>query len=194
MELHHYDLNRTFHLGRQGVFFEKIAELARSDFSGLSPSEWIEKVDTMLFYLEGAMEHASMAGKAGNPDPIETAFTHFLRALLHRLTALNALMRCALEAEDTQHPLFNMLSQQDPPAEWAILDYMNFGRNILKEILFLFDVAGGQLQAMRKDQIANLAPEEQERYEKAQDSLRKTLATDNTRPVRASGQSAYPIP
>lgn len=192
MQLSHYNANRAFHLGCQSAFFEKLGEMVKADFAALSLSERLERTEAMLYYLGHAVEHGAMAGKAVNPEPVETAFSHFFQASTKRFGAVRAFLLCALESADAQHPLYHLLSQNEQGPAPVLLDYQQLSFDVLREVVSFFDAAGDQLQSMCRDLVSRLNAEEQARYEKARESVLKTMSADGGRPPKAVVQSVYP--
>lgn len=153
-----------------------------------------KRLDSALYYLYSAQEHASLAHRAQNAPSEEKPFLQFLQMLLDRLLAgkimLKANTQWTIETSSVRRFLAAQASADDILPSAANISISE----IFRDMLGFTRAGAAPFENLRALCIKKLSEEGRVRYEKAASSLRKHLAETKNQPrPMIFAQTAYPI-
>jgi len=177
-----YDPNRPVHLARSQVFIEK----ARKQFlecSGKGPQKHcVQLIDGSLYYLQAALEHATLAAKSTKTHPLEDSFVAFMRMLLISTYSARLMLENELQLNDHKSPLWQFLHRCGKAQE--AVKFARSGEQLLGDIAHLFKVLQEPFDDLRHALLESMSADERERYKRAYDDLHAHLARRTRHPSR----------
>lgn len=187
-----YDLNRPVHLGRRDVFVETAMELFRDSGRDLPAKKRFQRIDAVVYYLQSALEHATLAAKVAHPHPLENVFIHYIRAVLFYLYSARVILENEFRLKDAAGPLRRFLN---PGAEAESGLNLTHGEQILQDVTRLFALAAEPFQNLRKTLVAALDDQAKARYTLAYENLRAHVGADSHKHhAITTGRTFCPVP
>lgn len=177
-----YDLNRPVHLARSNAFFEKARKLFRECVGKMPPKRCIQFIDGSLYYLQSALEHATLAAKSTRANPLEESFAAFTRMMVICIYSARLLLDNELQLNDHKSPLWRFLHRHGKTTE--AVKFARSGEQLLEDVAHLFKVSQEPFEELQQTLLEGMTNEERERYKLAYDGLRNHL-THSRPPGRA---------
>jgi len=177
-----YDPNRPVHLARSNVFIEKARKQFQECVGKGTQKHCIQMIDSALYYLQSALEHAALAAKSTRTNPMEDSFLAFLRMLVISLYSARLMVENELQLSDHQSPLWQFLHRCGKARE--AVKFARNGEQLLEDIAHLFRVLQEPFDDLRKSLMESMSADERERYKLAYDDLHAHLAHRNRHPSR----------
>ena len=188
-----YDLNRPVHLARSVVFLEKARKLFRESREKIPRKRCTQLIDGSLYYLQSALDHASLAAKSTHTNPLEDSFLTFIRMMVMYLYSARLLLDTELELDDNKSPLWQFLNVHGEAKQ--TVRFARSGEQLLDDVAHLFTVSREPFEDLQKIIWESLAGEEQARFKLARDELHGHLARSHQVPrVERFFQIFSPIP
>lgn len=168
-----YDINRPVHLARSNAFLEK----ARRQFQecvGKSPQQHcVQSIDSCLFYLHSALEHASLAAKSTKTNPLEEPFVAFLSMMVTCLYSARLLLESEFQLADHKSHLWQFLHQRGKKQE--TVKFARSGEQLLEDVAHLFKVAQEPFADLWQSLLESMDDSERARYKLAYENLHAHL-------------------
>jgi len=171
MEPTTYDLNRAAHLARCEVFFDMSVARVQDCMQEHAERRRKAHVETTIYFLQSALEHATLASKSSRASPQEKAFVRFLQLVLCHLRSAGALMENEEELKDTGSQLWQFLSRKAGAAE--ALGFSRSSEQLLQDVAHLFAMAHEPLRDLRQAVTAQMDADDAERHRAALTGLRE---------------------
>ena len=194
MPKHSYSTNRPFHLGRRDVFYATAVETMQRSMNEFSDRRLRYALDSAIYCLNSAREHAGLAHLAPHAPTAEKPFLTLLEMLLARLLAGKLLLQAGRQWTREASPIRQFLANQDQPAGIPASLFQTSIPELFREALAFTRAAEVPLRNLHAECLKNFADDDRARYDKAADSLRAHLADTSDQPRPTSfAQTAYPI-
>lgn len=175
-----YDLNRPVHLARSVVFLEKARELFQESIKKIPKKRCAQLIDGSLYFLQSALDHATLASKSTRTNLLEDSFVTFSRMMVIYLYSARLLLNAELELDDTKSPLWQFLHLNGKAKR--LVRFARSGEQLLDDVSHLFIVSREPFEDLQKSIWESLTAEDQTRFKLARDELRGHLAQSHQIP------------
>lgn len=169
-----YDLNRPVHLARSNAFIEKARKLFLECAGKTPPKRRVQLIDDSLYYLQSALEHATLAAKATKTNPFEESFAAFIRMTVMYIYSARLLLDNELQLDDHKSPLWQFLHRQGKATQ--AVKFARSGEQLIEDIAHLFKVSQKPFEDLQQALTESMTNEERERYKLAYEGLHGHLA------------------
>lgn len=174
MEQTTYDSNRAVHLARCEVFFDLSVARVQECIKEHAGRRRKAHMDTAIYFLQSALEHATLASKSSRASPQEKAFVRFLQLVLCHLRSAGALLENEEELKDTGSQLWQFLNRKTGAAEAR--KFTRSSEQLLQDVAHLFDMAHEPLRDLRQAITAQMDAGDTARHGAALAGLREHCA------------------
>lgn len=186
-----YDLNRPVHMGRRDVFLERASELFRRCLKEKTDNKRLQHIETTVYYLRSALEHAVLAAKSSHASPMEESFVLFIRMVLFYLHSALAIIENETQLENKKSPLWKFLHQSGKDAPTA--DFARGGEQLLEDVSHLFRMVEEPCSSLQKSLVESMEDQDRTRYDRAYEDLKGHIFSRRHRSHAITyGRTFYP--
>ena len=172
-------MNRPVHLARSNAFIEKARNLFQDGMGKAPQKRRIQLIESSLYYLQSALEHASLAAKSTKTRPGEESFMVFIRMVMICIYSARILLDNEIQLADSKSPLWQFLHRCDKTTQ--TVKFARSGEQLLEDAGHLFKLSREPAEDLRQTLLENMNDEERARYRLAYEGLNAYLA--RSRPV-----------
>jgi len=174
-----YDLNRPVHLARSNAFIEKARKLFQECIGKAPQKRRIQIIDGSLYYLQSALEHATLAAKSTRTDSLEESFVAYIRMVIICIYSARLLLENELQLNDMKSSFWQLLHRRGKATQ--AVKFARSGEQLLEDAAHLFNVSREPFEEHQKTLLENMTDEERARYKLAYEGLHAHLT--NSRQV-----------
>lgn len=168
-----YDLNRPVHLARSNAFLEKARRLFQECGGKTLQKRRIQLIDGSLYYLQAALEHATMAAKSTKTMPLEETFLAYIRMEMICIYSARVLLDNELQLGDSKSPLWQFLHRGGKTTH--AVKFARSGEQLMEDAAHLFKLSREPVEDLQQALLENMTDEDRARYKLAYEELRVHL-------------------
>jgi len=168
-----YDLNRPVHLARSNVFVEKARKLFQECIGKTSPKRRVQLIDGSLYYLQSALEHATLAAKSTRTNPLEESFAAFIRMVMICIYSARLLLDNELQLGDSKSPLWQFLNRSGKTTQ--AVKFARSGEQLLEDAAHFFKLSREPVEDLHQTLLEDMTDEARARYKLAYEGLHAHL-------------------
>ena len=170
-----YNINRPVHLGRRYVFLEQASKLFHRCLKDKLGKNWIQDLETTIYYLRSALEHSVFAAKSTNTIPKEKPLILFIRTILFYLHSVLTIIENESHLKNKKSPLWMFLHQNGNNDITS--DFARSREQLLENISHLFRMIEEPCRNLQKSLIENMTEEDRARYTLSYENFEKHVSS-----------------
>ena len=160
--------NRPVHLARRDTSVERAAEMLNVPLDPLSTAERLDYIGREIELLEGAVNHARLAGRSGGVSQREKDFLHFLVLILGNVQSAHAFLRNQAHLESEEHSfLTHYLGIAEDEVDLTATIFRRRSEDIIAGLWQLLRMAHGPYRMLQAENLAEMDETGRSRYETA---------------------------
>jgi len=168
-----YDMNRPVHLARSNAFIEKARKLFQECIGKVTQKRRIQLIDGSLYYLQAALEHATLAAKSTKTTPLEESFLAFIRTEMICIYSARVLLKNEMQLDDSKSPLWQFFHRCGKTTQ--TVKFARSGEQLLEDAAHLFKLSREPAEDLQQALLKKMTNEERARYKLAYEGLRTHL-------------------
>lgn len=175
-----YDLNRPVHLARSHAFIEKACRLFQECTGKIPPKRRAQLIESSLYYLQSALEHATLAAKSTQTNPLEKSFAAFIRTMIVCIYSARLLLDNELQLGDSKSPLWQFLHRRGKTTQ--TVKFARSGEQLLDDAAHLCKLSVEPVEDLQQALLEDMTDEERVRYKLASERLHAHLTRERRMP------------
>ncbi len=169
-----YDLNRPVHLGRRDEFMERASDVFHKCRLEKSGVRRMQQIDTTLYYLQSALDHSSMAGKAGATVPAEESLVLVIKTIVFYLQSIIAVMENEAQLKNKESPLWKFIHGHGKSQ--TTKDVVRSSKLLMEDVSHFFRIIEAPYAALRQQLLEEMSDGDRVKYANSSKCLRQHAA------------------
>lgn len=145
----------------------------------VSPKRRVQLIDSSLYYLQLSLEHAMLAAKSTQTNPLEDSVVAFIRLMVIWLYSIRLLLDTEFQLDDNKSLLWQFLHLRGK-AKQAV-KFARSGEQLLEDMGHIFKVSQEPYEDLQRTLLEHMSEAERARYKLAYDGLHNHLV--RSRPI-----------